>query len=845
MPGPAFWVPVPAFCPEYTTLFFDYPGKHLASLFSWVSNIPVGGQMKRFLLIAFFMCSMALLPLFSQEKVTEKVTIDWWVLPLFAVDKGGDAVLDLTGEDIDLRVNNQKVTDFTLYKRVFSVDAVTAQPGEKEPLPQIEKSKIVFLLFDLAFTTHTHYEQAKEIAKNIVRKAEERTLFSIVAINPLKGPQYIAGPLADKEQVVRLIDEKITWDSRTKDVNIVLEMVWGHLVYGSARGKGAAGGGGARLDGRDIATLTEMISSGWRKANMHFYQSFQSLYHALNSIKDNKFIYLFSEGISLFARSAVVHGKEEYWYFMKKTAGYLGRSGGVLFIVNPAGVRMNERSIFSGEQSLRYLAEESGGKYMEGETQTITRRIAAMYRAYYEIAFPDRDSFKGETRQITIASRRKGVNIHSLRSLEKNKRYSEMNNLEKEILALNLSNPNELFQSPIKTRPLTIKDKFEKNDKIYYKIVLPRDFEQKSIDVFKISLIEGSTESRVEKETIITGKSPLTIEALKKEGVVPRIVLISENNRTALVQGFFDAEEEKKEILTGAAGDFMKKVKEMTLPDIRELMRIKVGGAEYCSKLGEAVFHYICKETVSERLEVIRTHKALKESEYDDRTGVYMQGLHNRRSNVRAVKRKVTNKYVNDYQLIGNKGRVTEQRKLLKGKIKKIAGKDELLRLDSFITRKISLSPISLLGPENQAAYYYRFVKHDKLKGSDCAVLECFPKDVTNIESIYGEIWVDLTDFSIMRMNINPVSIGGYTNLLKLAKYYKAKLILSCEIDFFKKHKGIRFPTRVSIRETYSGGRELRSVVKKSVWERSNTTYTFDDYQFFEVEAASKEEMEK
>ena len=79
---------------------------------------------------------MVLLPLLSQEKVTEKVTIDWWVLPLFAVDKGGDSVLDLTGSDIDLRVNNQKVTDFTLYKRAFSVDAVTARAEEKEPQAQ-------------------------------------------------------------------------------------------------------------------------------------------------------------------------------------------------------------------------------------------------------------------------------------------------------------------------------------------------------------------------------------------------------------------------------------------------------------------------------------------------------------------------------------------------------------------------------------------------------------------------------------------------------------------------------------------------------------------------------------
>jgi len=779
-------------------------------------------------------------PLFPQhEEIKEEVKIDWWVLPLFAVGKDGSAVLDLEKGDIDLRVNNQKVTDFTLYKRSFSVATAAAEPTAKEPPPIFKKNRIVFLLFDLAFTTKSNYDKAKGIAKKLVSESDDATLFSIIAIDPAKGPQYIGGPLTDKKQVVQLIEKKIEWDPQTKSLELVLRMVYGTQMTGRALGKD--GGAESRLDATDIATLKEQRSSGWRKANMHYYQSFQTLYHALNSIKDNKFIYLFSEGISLFARSFVSHGKEEYWFFMKQTAGYLSRSGAVLFIVNPSGTRYRLDDIQSGEDSLRYLAKESGGTYMEGEETAISKKIEKMHRAYYEIAFPDQEAFKEGLRRLTIRSQRSGIRIHTLRSLEKSKQYGEMRPIEKEVLVLNLLNPSPLFRSPFKIRELKIAKTSEKDGRLRHKIKLPDQFSRKNIDLYKIWLDESSHQAQVEKESLIT-KDRLDITLSKNGSVSPRLILVNGPAGIALVQGIFDANAEKEAILTDSGKEFIHKMNKMNQEEIGELERVMDGAAGYCTKLGEAAFHYICKETVSEVLEVLRTHKAVREAQYDRNTGSYRPGFRAQEDR-RVVKRKVTNKYVNDYQLISHQGQVAEQRKLIKGEVKKIAGKDELLKLDSFITRKISLTPISLLGTASQERFYYRFVKFDKLKGVKTAVIECFPRNTSDIKSIYGKIWVDLTDFSIMRMSINPVSIGGYKNLLKLARYYKAKLILSCEIDFFKKRGGIRFPTEVLIRETYSGGSALRTIVRKSVWERSKTTYSFDNYQFFDVSATSREEQ--
>jgi hypothetical protein len=317
--------------------------------------------------LLFVIGLMLVLPLSPQEKVEEQVSVDWWVLPIFVLDKSGNSVLDLKDSDVDLRVNNQKVTGFMLYKRAFSVEQ---EVKEKESLPAVEKKKNVFLLFDTAFSTKGNFERSKEIAKNLVLKSEDNTLFSILNIDPFAGPIYAGGPLSDKKQVKKLIDKKIKWAANSKNVAAILKLVNSTQMEGRR-------GMGARLDSGDLATLKEQRSSGLRRSNINYFRAFQTLYHALNSIKDNKFIYLFSEGISLFARQVVMHGGEEYWFFIKQTAGYLGRCGAVLFIVNPASETLNVSHIASGKDSLRFLARESGGKYMEGTEQHIKSRSRA------------------------------------------------------------------------------------------------------------------------------------------------------------------------------------------------------------------------------------------------------------------------------------------------------------------------------------------------------------------------------------------------------------------------------------------------------------------------------------
>jgi len=59
-------------------------------------------------------------PLISQEPVKEEMSVDWWVVPLFAVDKSGNPVKDLDKNDVKLYLDDKLVDDFTLYSREYN-----------------------------------------------------------------------------------------------------------------------------------------------------------------------------------------------------------------------------------------------------------------------------------------------------------------------------------------------------------------------------------------------------------------------------------------------------------------------------------------------------------------------------------------------------------------------------------------------------------------------------------------------------------------------------------------------------------------------------------------------------
>ena len=117
----------------------------------------------------------------SQEKpdhkpIVENVAINWWQVPVFAVDNRGNPIIDLKETDIEVWLDNRPVKAFTFYKRSFTIsrelkDAPGEQKKEIQPSP-LRKKKTIFLLFDVAISSVTCTNNSKEIAQQIINASE-------------------------------------------------------------------------------------------------------------------------------------------------------------------------------------------------------------------------------------------------------------------------------------------------------------------------------------------------------------------------------------------------------------------------------------------------------------------------------------------------------------------------------------------------------------------------------------------------------------------------------------------------------------------------------------------------
>jgi len=371
---------------------------------------------------AFLMwCLFLLFPWASgQEMVEEKVAVNWWVVPLIAIEQGENPARNLTSADISLRVDGKTIGDFQVAKLNL---AGTATVAEAQQAPVVKK--MAFFIFDTALSSPGVVNYGKLIAEEIVQEADPATQFGIVVIDATRGLQLISVPLADHKTVLDLLASKVKANpfsvpySRAKAVEEARKML------------GADGGGKSRYSGRDIEWFAEQHSKTYISKINNFFESFESFYYMVSGIQEKKFFYLFSEGLSNDAMKLLTEVR--YVNKIKETARFLSRANGLVFIVDPAGVRKSVNDSVSGEQSLHMMAAECGGKYLQGETDRIVEKIRIFDRAYYEIAFPAPKRKRASLLHIEIKAKRSGLEIYSPSLLALPKALMDMNTYEAEV----------------------------------------------------------------------------------------------------------------------------------------------------------------------------------------------------------------------------------------------------------------------------------------------------------------------------------------------------------------------------------------------------------------------------
>jgi hypothetical protein len=804
--------------------------------------------MKAFITITMILLFAFPFPVVSQEEeepIVEEVQVNWRQVPVFAVDKAGRPVRDLKPGDVKVMLNGQPLTKFDLQKRTFSITekgwSDYQQPPGREQA--VDRGKVMVLLFDNSMSSAVFIQRAKDIAKKVVLGAEENTRLIIMSLEPLMGLNYIGEAittLPNKTQLLGMIKKNITPKANNRFIR------------------------------RTEIQLGEMgivpYVSGWRPGTRDFHKrisavyfdAFKSLYFYLNSIKENKMIYFFTEGIPNSAIENIKGGASEYTLFLEEMAKDLGACGAVLFLINTMGVDQHtstyhsllqgtelvgSSSPLSGENMLRYLAIKSGAAYMEGVPDEVVERLENMHLAYYEISFPDPPLQKGNTMEITIKANQPGIIIHSLRALEKQKLYADMNDMEKNMLMLNLITVNPLAEG--KMQAYNVRTAKVKKDKkaVVYNIHIPPGYMNKTIDLYKYWVQNNQEVIHAEKESVQPKSDKLEIqfsmeqlkekEKQKKPGKVETyFVMVDGAVNTAWVHGM-DLYEEDPEL-----PELKEETQVAQIPgggktiNAGELQRILQGAADYCDRLKKSAFHFYCQEKIletripisdaeSNALDIDLTSQKKKPDMalYQLQTKAY--------TNVKG--------YVFGYRLIKQGSRIKEERDWISSTDNIKVERNQVVQPSIFFSEKTFFAPITLLDRSRQEYYDYQFIRVDDYNNRRAALIKAVPRGKEKIHSVYGNIWIDMEDFSVMKIEADPRSILGYDKLKQLALKLRTKLYLSLVSQFDEIHDGIRFPTKVHMLEKYKGGRIVGQFRDQRGWERTRTEFLYSDYQFFSV----------
>ena len=126
------------------------------------------------------------LPAQDQPKIQEEVVVRWWLVPVYAMNKNGTPALGLKAGDFEVLVDKKPVPYFDLHIKEFRVPEARDQSAAAGFVRRFEK-KLVFLVFDSAFSNYVLLEKAKKVAGAMMNQEGEGAQF--IALSRLVTPQ--------------------------------------------------------------------------------------------------------------------------------------------------------------------------------------------------------------------------------------------------------------------------------------------------------------------------------------------------------------------------------------------------------------------------------------------------------------------------------------------------------------------------------------------------------------------------------------------------------------------------------------------------------------------------------
>ena len=445
--------------------------------------------------------------------------------PVYATDKDGAPAAGLTGADLEVVLGGQSVQDFALTK------------GGAQ-------NKLIFLVFDTSAMSSSLLSKSKKIAESCVSSADPRVRFVVMSIDPGAGLRPVCGPTTDKQSVSKNIAKSIVsksgsyFQSRSTEGSGILDAQpdYQHRTPAPVARKEKD------LDNRQDRQVATIILSSLRTLNAVLSRFPES----------DKIVHFYSSGIPTGAtqdRTSISAGTtdsgapsllenaapDRVTYDLIKSSGQsFKKNGALVFAVDLGGTRIGEANAASGEQSLRMLVNESGGRYFKGSDKDIIQSLSAIEQGYYELSLSVSQEIQDSGIVLEVRSKKPDITLSTVSVLGRARKFSEMAPQEKQGVILSILNNGIVgdIGLNISTVPVEVA---AAGDEALLTVQLPPGPSPSEWDIYKVWRDPAKGSFQIEKEHVMSESPLLTFGMADRENMLQDAVLVQGKTGTVLV----------------------------------------------------------------------------------------------------------------------------------------------------------------------------------------------------------------------------------------------------------------------------------------------------------------------
>lgn len=486
----------------------------------------------------------------EQEPITHKVTVDVMLVPIFVISPEGNPVFDLKKEDFELYANGTPIeisefVQFNFENQQEVSEEVTVKAREELKQPE----RAIFIVIDSVFNSFFGYRRSKEIAGDIIKNGAPGDMFIVMENRAGGGLRHIAGPDENRNNIIKEID-KLKLPTGNWDKNLNLTREWNILADTNFYDPAEISAGLENL----VNKSRFMEKNAYKNQVQHFSDFLVQFKYALKTITRPKVVFLISEGIDKAAfrilqepekvpaydksTSALTRGEEgveksknfqdpRLFKDLLQVVKAMNEGGSVLYTINPGRIREDEEA--SGEMSLKFMADESGGQYIAGvDTTKIIKQVKTTTAAYYELAFAPTPEMRREI-DIQVKCKRPGLTVNSFRKTERTKPYYRMDVVEKKLFALNTvtgGSWSRIVGKVVRIKYRSLRDEKQGSEIIsLLEIPLPPKMKGRELDLFYVQIDPQTGKANIELLTQ-TLKDRANIIVRKRENKKDFFVII-------------------------------------------------------------------------------------------------------------------------------------------------------------------------------------------------------------------------------------------------------------------------------------------------------------------------------